>query len=136
MVKCVTKQGTKTKICAGDLNRPITILRLKQTASGNESTDYDIDFEKVADIWAMLDDSGNSVSKFEGTAIDPSITHFFYIRFIPNVDTRCTIRLKNLHNNEYKYFRVKAVKNIEELSGFLRIDCNERGKSTQESNFV
>lgn len=117
----------KKIICAGDLNRKITIETREITSP--TSVDYTQTFTTKSNVWSAIKTKSPGVEIFDGVNVKGTATHFFYIRYISNVTFEDMVE----HNN--KYYRILQVENLNEDNLFQVLICCERGDNTQEANW-
>ena len=89
------------------------------------SVDFSEKFQEVETVWAMIE-TKSGVEIFDGTNIVGVATHFFYIRFIPN------ITFKNFINFKQQFFAILDVQNLDERNEFYLLRCSLRGDETNE----
>jgi len=116
------------KICIGDMRERIQINLNTIKAPVDGSVDFSEAFKEIEIVWAMLE-TKSGVEIFDGTNIIGIATHFFYIRFLPNVNFKNWIRFKE------QFFVILDVENLEERDEFYLLRCSLRGDDNKPANF-
>ncbi len=120
MPKCKKIQRTDYIVCAGDMNKTITIYTRNLTPPTGDSVDFEELFVEPRNIRAMVETvKGESI--FSGANIRIDITHRFTVRYIPNITFENYISFNN------KRYSILDVQNQNELNKFYIIRCSDRG---------
>lgn len=129
MAICKKITRKEYRVCTGDLSKRIQLkIRKIQTPFGN-SVDFNEDFSDLKTVWAMVETSPGEVV-FDGTNTTTSVTHKFYIRYIPNVTFENWILYKD------KYYDIINLENLNEANEFYLLRTNLRGASDLPVNFA
>ena len=128
--------GVCVKICAGDLNKQISVLRRtlqppRMGLSASEST-----FETIETPWSKIVTVRGS-RRYNGVNIDKSTTHLFECRYQPELmmldgDGEIFISLENV--NITNYYKVLEITNVDEQNVKLIFQCTNRGDSEKEGS--
>jgi SPP1 family predicted phage head-tail adaptor len=110
------------------MSERIDIATRAITAPIDGSVDFSENFTVDETVWAMVE-TKNGVEVFDGVGITGIATHFFYIRYIPDVTFEKWITFKN------KKFNILDVQNLEERDEFYLLRCTLRGDETLQANF-
>ena len=120
MVSCVSINGRKRKICAGDLRLKIGLFNREITGNVSKTTAYNASFVGGITASAMLlTRSGAQI--INGVSVTTKPTHDFYIRYKADIEST-----KWVIYNEVIY-DVIEVENLEERNEFLKISCIKKG---------
>ena len=92
---------------------------LKEPAFGD--TDFGLDFEAKAEVWAMVKSVAGKVF-FDGVHADVSVTHEIFIRYDHTVTSETWIEL-----DDGRRVDIVNVEDLEERHEYLRLFCTERG---------
>jgi SPP1 family predicted phage head-tail adaptor len=121
----------KKTICAGSLNKQISIIDKSQTGIGCA-----ISFltPLKATVWAEVKTidtmGGNSRSIIDSTNIGEMSTHKFTIRF------RTDLSGDDLIKFDDRYFKIQGFKDPTEDKRYLVVYCIERGDVDNSRNFL
>ena len=116
------------KICIGDMRERIQINIRTLKAPVDGSVDFSETFQEVETVWAMVE-TKTGVEIFDGTNLLGVATHFFYIRFLADIDFTNWIKFKN------QFFDILDVQNLEERDEFYLLRCSLRGDEAKPINF-
>lgn len=125
---CITKTRRIRRICAGSLDKLIEIKARKIKAPNADTVDYGLEFSDLQKVWAMLETVPN-VAIFDGTNTERTVSHLWYIRYIPGITFENWLKFKE------QYFDIVTVENFEERDEFYLLRCNVRGDATKPANF-
>lgn len=128
MPKCVRIKRKSRKICIGDMREQIQINIRTIKAPVDGSVDFAEAFQEVETVFAMVE-TKTGVEIFDGTNLLGVATHFFYIRFISDIDFTHWVRFKD------QFFDILDVQNLEERNEFYLLRCSLRGDETKPINF-
>ena len=129
MAICKKIRRTLTKVCTGALNKKIQIQIRAITPPAGESVDYSEEFTELITTWAMID-TPTGTEVFDSTNTVKTVTHDFYIRYIPNI----TFEEWILYDN--KYYDILMVEDFQEDKQYYRLRCNLRGDETKPVNWA
>ncbi len=135
MATCVTIRGKRRSICAGDLDRMIT-LENRAIQAPTDGVDYtelftekpvDASILSPGDVWSMVETvSGATV--FDGTNIERVYTHRFYIRWIAGVTAQTWILFDG------DRYEIINVEDLDARREFLLLKATIRGTSLNSNN--
>lgn len=131
MATCKKIVRLSERVCAGSLNKKISILTRDIVPPAGDDVDFDEQFVVAKNVWAMIETVAGKVF-FDGSNTDKSITHNFYIRYIPTIEI--TAEHWVLYNDNH--FRIVNVENLDEANRFLLLRTTERGTQTKKVNFA
>jgi hypothetical protein len=133
MVKCVQLVDKKTQVCAGSLNKLITLETRSITPPLSGTVDLGESFSTVINCYAMVVQTrGEQI--FNGVDIVGIATHDWYIRYIPNVTFENWIKYS--WDGKTQYFRILDVINYEEKGIFYQFKCEKRGDVELPANWA
>ena len=130
MAKCVKLKRTKTEVCIGNMRYRIDIFIRTLTSPLNPTgpiVDYTETFTLVDNVWAMIETPKGKVI-FDSVGVEKRITDVFYIRFLPSITSQNWVEF---NGNRYD---IERVRNLEENSLFLQLDCIIRGAIDKEAS--
>jgi head-tail adaptor len=130
MAVCETVQRKVVKVCSGDMRNRIDIYIRRIVAPEGFSPDFEEDFITPKTVWAMVQTAPPGEALFDGTNTSTAVTHYFYIRYLPNVTFEDWILYKN------KYYDILHVENLNEQDDFLLLRANLRGTADKPVNFA
>jgi head-tail adaptor len=131
MATCKKIKRLSERVCAGSLNKKISVLDREIEVPVGDSVDFDENFILIKDTWAMVQTVAGKVF-FDNSNIDKSITHEWYIRYIAGIEI--TAEHWVLYNTNF--FKIINVENLDEANRFLLLRTTERGESTKKVNFA
>ena len=118
---CTPIPSDSKRVCIGDLSKKIQI-QVRSIQPPLNGVDYGEVFSQTKNVWAMCKTvSGEAI--FDDSNIEQTVTHEFYIRYIPNVTFENWI----LYNN--KYYDIVGVENLNESDEYLLLRSRIRGNS-------
>lgn len=126
----VTKKSRDMVICAGDLNKRITIYNRTITPPSGDSVDYSEVFSVPVTVYAMVE-TIKGTQLFDGTNLTYQSTHRFTIRYQKNLE----IDIQKWVEYGGKKYKIVDVQNQNELNRFYIITANERGFDNLPVNF-
>lgn len=89
MAECVVIKGKHRKICAGDLNKKITLQNRAITTS-SANVDFTETFTENSVVWSMVETGSGSVY-FDSVGVERTNSHKFYIRYITGITSETWI---------------------------------------------
>jgi len=124
MSSCQRVSGKRRVVCAGDLNKRITIHGRSITPPVFGSADFTETFATGVNRWAAINTiAGKTV--FDGVnQKDVALTHEIFIRY----DSTVTAEAWILYNS--RRFDIVAVEDLEERHQFQRLLCIDKMAST------
>lgn len=127
MVQCAKIRVKHRTLCAGDLDRRISVLCRSLKAPTDSTTDFKNEFTKTKKLWAALrTTSGTEV--FVDTNLAIEVTHIFYIRHMTTMKADKWLEFKG------KNYDILKVENIDGRDEWEALWCNERGCGELELN--
>lgn len=133
MSTCEYIRFNKPKICIGDLNKRIELLKKALVPSQSENVygtdNYDYDYQLDATVWAAIKNIKGDVI-LDSVSPDDLPTHWFYIRYLVNIDNDYRIRFRN---EEYK---ILDVTNLLEDNVYLQIKTVKTGNISKVASQV
>lgn len=127
MTECVNIRIPHRKLCAGDLDRKI-ILKNRDIQTPSSGVDFDERFSGDQRVWAAIKTTAG-LEVFAGTNISEVASHVIYIRYRPNITSETWIEYRS------KYYDILSAENIDERNEWYALYCNERGTTSNRSNF-
>lgn len=114
-------------ICAGDLNKRITVevRTIKPPIDGG--TDYMEEFTEQKKMWAKME-TVKGAQIFDGTNIVGQISHKFTIRWRKN------ITIQNWVEYQGQRYKIMDIENQNENDKFYVISCTVRGDNNLRTN--
>jgi SPP1 family predicted phage head-tail adaptor len=131
MATCKKIKRLLERVCIGSMNQKIDILTRDIEPPVGDSVDFDENFVVATNVWSMIETVAGKIF-FDGSNIDKSITHNFYIRYITGIEITAQHWVKYKDN----YFRIVNVENLDEANRFLLLRTTERGATTKKVNFA
>jgi len=129
MPVCVKIKGRKRQICAGDLDRRITLTGRTIQTTEIGTPDFGEDFPDAIQRWAMiLTEKGDEVFAFNN--VDRVFSHSFYLRYDPVITASYYVEFDG---NRYDILNVE---DLDERHEFIRLKCALLGDQTKASNFA
>ena len=128
MSVCVKINGKKRTLCAGALDRVITLENRAITVTPN-NVDFVETFSAPVEVAAAIETSRGS-TLFDGVNVEQVITHKFYIRYDSSVTAETWILF------ESKRYDIVDVENLEERSQWMLLRCNQKGLSAKAATSV
>ena len=129
MPTCIKIKGRRRQICAGDLDRRITLTTRDIQTTEIGIPDFSEDFTGAIERWAMIQtEKGDEFFSFNN--LDRVFSHSFYLRFDPLVTSSYYIEFDG---NRYDILNVE---DLDERHEFLRLKCAVLGDQTKASNFA
>lgn len=137
MATCKRISIDRSRVCRGDLNSVISLLKREIQGVSIGDIEASEDFTVVDTPFAGIKTLGSSgessrgVRRFAGVNISKETTHLFFVQY---ADLYVTIETGNhfiLHDG--KYYRIIAINNLNELNLTVMYQCTERGDSTKEA---
>jgi len=127
-MKCENVIIKRRRLCLGDLNKKIKLLKRKIVSPDNiDEYDYQQDFIETIEVWASIQTiSGKDM--FDGSELIGTATHIFYLKYIDIDSNDWMIEYKN------KFYRIYLVDNMDENDEFLKLYCSVRGDINSEVN--
>ena len=125
---CQKIRRKKQQICIGDMRERIQINIRTIKAPVDGSVNFSEFFQEVETVWAMVE-TKQGVEIFDGTNLIGVASHFFYIRFLPDIDFTNWIKFKS------QFFDILDVQNLEERDEFYLLRCSLRGDESKPINF-
>lgn len=127
MPVCEKITGKKRLVCAGEMNRLITIF--DKDIQGKAIDNWDYKLTPFAEVFAMIQTTkGNEIlgglerptygSNVESVGIQNS---YFYIRYLDGIQSHFTI----LYNENF--YKILEIENLDDRNEFLLIRCAKRG---------
>ena len=130
MAVCKKIRKINRQVCIGGMNKRIEIqARAITPPDFDVTTDYDEEFTEVRTVWSNVV-TVTGVQLFDGTGIVRNITHFFYIRYFPNVT------FENWILFDSEYYDIIDVEDLDHDKRFYRIRASKRGISTNDANLA
>lgn len=127
MAECIKVRIKHRSLCAGDLDRKITIMNRTLETTEDATTDSVNKFKKEKDVWAALRTTKGK-DMFFATNLDIGVTHVFYTRHFEWLTSRQWICYGG------KKYDIVEVENLDERSEWSASFCNIRGEGTQRMN--
>lgn len=128
MPKCIKIKKPLQQVCVGEMRDKIT-LYIRSITAPDSGVDFSETFTTEKIVWSAVV-SKNGVEIFDGTALKGVATHYFYIRYIPNVTFEMFIEYKN------KYYNIIDVQNLDERDSFYLLRGSLRGTTSNPANFA
>lgn len=123
MTVCVRVGGRKRRLCAGDLDRQITLQNRDIAAPIWGSADFDERFSGDTVVWAKID-TVTGKTFFDGVSQrDSTVTHEIYIRYLAGITSETWI------SYDSRRIDILAVENLEERNEWLKLTCTDKGVS-------
>jgi head-tail adaptor len=126
---CEPIKQKKDRVCIGDLSTKIEVETRDITAPTG-GVDFDESFGTFKTLWAMVQTAGTGETIFDESNIEQSITHHFYVRYVPNFNFQKWIKYKD------QYYNILDVENLNEEDRFLKIRATVRGNTALDVNKV
>lgn len=113
----------------GELNRRVTLIRLKHSGSG--AVGVNEDKETIGTYWAKREAVGTT-TYYNAMALEANISHRFYLRHV--VGKTAPYDLKNVLDLECEgvLYRVRRVNDLNDAKRFTIIECQELYTETTE----
>lgn len=127
MVACKKIKGKKRIVCSGDLRNLITIKTRSITAPAQGDVNFGESFTTELEILAMVE-TVNGEEIFDGVNVIGTVTHNFYIRFIPDITFEKWLEFKSENYN------ILGVENLDERDEFYKLRTSKRGSSAITAN--
>lgn len=122
MTTCIKIRGKKRELCAGDLDRLITLQKRTITVPTPESeTDYDEDFDDIDDVLAMVLTTKKGTIFFSDTNTEKTIDIEFYIAFLDGITAETWIKFED------ENYEILFTEDLDKRHQYLRLVCTERG---------
>lgn len=124
MTICIHVSGKRRVVCAGDLNKRITLQGRSITPPIFGSADFTETFAAGNERWAAINTiAGKTI--FDGmNQKDVALTHEIFIRY----DATVTAETWILYNG--RRFDIAAVEDMEERHEWMRLLCTDKMTST------
>ena len=140
MAVCVKIKGKKRQICAGDLDRLITLENRAIQPPESGSVDYTELFSPKdtsggeqpspdGEIWAMIETAHGS-TVFDGTSPERVIDHKINIRYIEGVTSETWVLADGVR------FDIVSVEDLDFRHEWLRLNCTLRGTDQNSNNAI
>jgi len=126
---CIKIDGKKRNICIGDLDKRINLFSRSIKAPTNSSVDFDEEFVKEYEKWAMIHTT-RGAELFDGVSLTNAFTHKIYIRYEEGITQEDWIEF---NNDKYD---IVDVEDLEERHEFLLLKCKIRGDKDTLANFA
>ncbi len=126
---CTKIRGKNRQLCAGDLDRKITLTDREIQTTEIGAPDFGEDFPNPITRWAMVvTESGDEFFAFNN--LNKAVTHSFYCRY----DSAVTAQ--NYIEFEGDRYDILSVEDLDERHEWLRLKCTILGDETKPSNFA
>ena len=127
MVVCKKVRIPRRSLCAGDLNRLITVDCRTLDFPDDSTTDYSNTFNSAKKVWAGLRTTkGKDV--FFATNVDQAVTHVFYMRYLSWLTSDQWINYRGQN------YDIIEVENLDEANEWCLAYCNVRGCADEAMN--
>lgn len=121
---CKKIKADHRKVCIGDMRWLIDIYNPNITPPNiNPSVDYTITKVPLYTVFAAVKTIPN-VTIFDGMNKEQTVSHEFYIRFIPDLDSNMNIRYPA---GTGLYYNIVYAENFENRNEFILLKCNLKG---------
>lgn len=134
MVECVAKKVKKVKLCSGDMNDIIDIVRRSIEAPKVGTSSPQTTFTSIAKPWAItetIDLSGSNAKRFEKVNINDRPTHKWLIYY--DADLWPLDSENNFIIFDSRRFRIISATDLNEMKETIEILCTERGVDSLEA---
>ena len=119
--------NNKSIICAGDLRYSITIYM--RNIATPQNVDFNFDLSNFKIVKAAVEIIGDT-SNVDGSNINDTKTHIFYIRYDNNLSNAYLIKYID------KYYNVISIQDVDFKRNFLKLNTVETGTINNEVNLV
>lgn len=127
MAQCTKIRIKHRRLCAGDLDRMITVKCRTIETPSDDTTDFKNKFFDSKKLWSALKTTkGKDV--FFATNLDQAVTHVFYTRYVSWITADNWIEYNGLN------FDILESEDIDERGEWMAHYCNVRGCSDSELN--
>ena len=116
------------RVCAGDLNKRITLHARRIVGPAFGRTEHTHAFEGGVQRWAAVRTIAGK-TLFNRVNTDVALTHEIFLRYDSRVTSEAWVELP-----DGRLLDIEAVENWEEADRFLRLLCVERGPKDQEAS--
>lgn len=123
MPVCTRIGGRRRIVCAGDLDKQITLQDRAIVAPDWNSPDFDEAFSDAATVWANIQTVTGKTFFDSVNQRDTTITHEILIRYDSTVTSETWISYNS------RRFDILAVENLEERDEYLKLTCVDKGVS-------
>lgn len=127
MTACEKIVGRKRQVCAGDLDRLITLQIRNIEAPVFDAVDYSMAFTTINDLWAMVE-TKKGTTIFDGTNIERIVDATFYIPFIPDITAESWILFEGIR------YDIIRVEDLDLRHDYLALYTTTRGIDTNSVN--
>ena len=121
--RCSRVGGRHRRVCAGDLNKLVTVQNRAIEAPDWNSPDFDEQFNTDGTAWAAIETVTGKTFFDSVNQRDQTVTHEIYIRY----DSTVTSESWLLYDS--RRFDILAVEDMEERNEFLKLTCVDKGVS-------
>lgn len=128
-MNCEPIKPKRYRVCIGDLSKKIEI-ETRDIQTPTTGVDFDEQFNSFKTMYAMVETASKGEVIFDESNIEQTVTHNFYVRYMPNLTFQNWIKYNGV------YFNIQEVENLNEENRFLRIKASIRGTATLDVNKV
>jgi len=121
MSRCSRVGSRKRRVCAGDLNKLVTVQNRAIEAPDWNSPDFDEQFSNDSAAWAAIQTVTGKTFFDSVNQRDETMTHEIFIRYDSSVTSESWL----LYDS--RRFDILAVENLEERNEFLKLTCVDKG---------
>ena len=141
MAECKNIRAVRRKVCAGDLDRTITLLT-RSIATPTDAVDFTEDFSPVIIAGSPLPSDGMIMALiktvtgeevFDSHGTGTAVTHHIYVPFVPEVTSENWILLDD--GTRLKLV-AGGVEDLDERHEFLLLRATNVGTETQSNNAI
>lgn len=130
MSDCVRLRSKTTSICAGSLNKAVSLKVRSITPAPGGSVDYTETMVTLADTYAMIE-TPNAHKIFDGVSpVGSPISHVFYIRYRSDVTNETFILFDSV------YYDILQITNLNAENRYLKLDTTRSGPSSSNASVV
>ena len=135
MAKCTKIKREIKRVCAGSLNRLITVNVRSITPPTGGSVDFGEELTEPKNVWAMVK-TINGTTIFDDTNTEKVITHDIYIRYTATITPEKWVKLPSVTGGNDVLLDIVRVDNLNEDNRFYRLRCNLRGNTAVPVNLA
>jgi len=122
------KKFNRITLKAGDLRHRITLQQIAIDSPQANEVDFELNYTDIIEVWAAIRTVSNK-SPFDEINIDGEVvTHRFFIRKTPEIDSDIT---KAILSDGNRYIVINVEDTINNDGQYIRLDCNFKGSSSK-----
>lgn len=129
MASCTNRiKANNRKICIGDLKHRINVQARIISPPAAGGVDYQLSLLQMIELQAMIQ-TKRGVEIFDGTNLLGVATHYFYIRYMPDLSIADIVEYNGI------VYTILDIENLDEQNDFILLRCSKRGASNNPVNF-